>query len=288
MIQAALVLEGGSYRGMFSAGALDILMDAKLWFAYVNGVSAGSLVACSYLSRQPGRSRDINETFCNDPRYVGLRNLVQGSGVFDFDFLFGNICDVLNPMDADTLFSSPQKFEVVATDCLTGRPAYFEKSALGREAFLTACRASSSMPGLADIVWLRHVPYLDGGCSCPIAYQRALDLGYDKIVVVRTRPEGYRKKPDNRPSMDRAFHRLYRRYPALEAALRQMPRRYNAACAELEELERTGRIFVVRPDGPVTVKRLERSPEKLEELYQDGRRIMVDQLDGLMRYLHNA
>jgi predicted patatin/cPLA2 family phospholipase len=175
----------------------------------------------------------------------------------------------------------------VATDCLTGRPAYFSKADLAPAEFLEACRASSSMPGLSDIVWLRGVPYLDGGCSCPVAFQRALELGYDKVVVVLTRPGGFRKKPANKPAVNQAFDRLYGRYPAFCAALRNMPRNYNRLYAELEELERQGRIFVIRPDRPVIVRRLERDPDRLEELYQDGRRVMLERLDGMMEYLHS-
>ena len=36
---AALILQGGSFRCMFTAGALDVLMEHGLWFSYVNGVS---------------------------------------------------------------------------------------------------------------------------------------------------------------------------------------------------------------------------------------------------------
>ena len=119
-----------------------------------------------------------------------------------------------------------------------------------------------------------------------MAYRRALELGYDKVVVVLTRPMGYRKQPQQRAATRRLLDRTYRRYPALCRALRESPRRYNAEYAELERLEREGRIFVLRPDGPVLVGRLERDVAKLEALYQAGRRVILDQLDDMMRYLH--
>lgn len=37
-----LVLEGGGMRGVFTAGALDFLMDKKIYFPYTIGVSAGA------------------------------------------------------------------------------------------------------------------------------------------------------------------------------------------------------------------------------------------------------
>lgn len=287
MQKGALILEGGSLRAMFTSGVLDVLTEGDVLFEYVNGVSAGALSGYDYISLQAGRSRDINETFCGDKRFLGLQNLFRNGGVFNFDFLFGDVCDALNPLDRETFNASRQKFEVIATDCLTGLPAYFEKSGYSPEEFLTACRASSSMPGLSDIVRLRNVPYLDGGCSCNVAYRRAIELGYDRIVVVLTRPYGYRNKPENTQAMNRAFNRLYRRYPAFLEALHEMNRTHNRIYGEIEQLEREGRIFVLRPSRPVTVKRLERDAAKLDQLYQDGRRVMLDQLDDMMLYLHS-
>ena len=286
MQKGALVLEGGSLRGLFTAGVLDILMEGQIWFEYVNGVSAGSLCGYNYIARQPGRSRDINETFCNDRRYLGFDNLLRHGGVFNFDFLFGEAGAKLFPVDHAVFDRSPQLFEAVATDCLTGKSAYFRKQEMTPAEFDLACRASSSMPGLSDIVWLNGVPYLDGGCSCGVAYPRALELGYDKVVVVLTRPYGFRKKPEQSAALLRAFDRGYSRYPALRAALREANRRYNVLYAELEQLEREGRVFVIRPDGPVIGGRLERNVQRLESLYQDGRRVMLDQLDGMMLYLN--
>ena len=45
MENAALVLEGGAIRGIFSAGVLDFLMERKVQFPYVVSVSAGNLSA---------------------------------------------------------------------------------------------------------------------------------------------------------------------------------------------------------------------------------------------------
>ena len=53
----ALVLEGGGFRGMFTAGVLDVLMERGLvGFSSVWGVSAGAMNAVSFKSRQIGRA----------------------------------------------------------------------------------------------------------------------------------------------------------------------------------------------------------------------------------------
>ena len=55
-----LVLEGGGMRGVFTAGALDFLMDKKVYFPYTIGVSAGACNGLSYASRQRGRAKRCN------------------------------------------------------------------------------------------------------------------------------------------------------------------------------------------------------------------------------------
>ena len=191
MIDAALVLEGGALRGMFTAGVLDVLMEDQIEFAYVNGVSAGSLNGINYISKQNGRSRDINLNYVNDPRYLGVRNMVSNGGIFNFRFLFGELSDELVPFNARTFFASKQRFEVVATDCRTGMAEYFEK---GKEPeIMWASAASSSMPVISSMISLNGKRYLDGGISVPIAYRRAMEEGYKKIVLVLTRQAGYEK-----------------------------------------------------------------------------------------------
>lgn len=286
MEKGALVLEGGSLRGMFTAGVLDVLMENGIWIEYVNGVSAGSMCGYNYISRQPGRTRQIDETFCSDRKFMGLRNLLRSGDVFNFDYLFGEISGTLCPADRETFSASPQIFEAVATDCLTGREQYFRKGEMPLETFELACRASSSMPTLSRTVEIDGVPYLDGGCACPIAYHRAMELGYEKVAAVLTRPAGYRKKPQVGRGTTAAERRLYaRKYPRLFEALQEANRRYNAMYTELERMEREGRIFLLRPEGPVLVSRLERSTDKLEVLYQQGRSVCTRRLEELKRYL---
>ena len=55
-------------------------------------------------------------------------------------------------------------------------------------------RASSSMPFVAPVVKHEGRALLDGALLAPIPYQKALDAGYEKLIVVLTRNEGYRKK----------------------------------------------------------------------------------------------
>lgn len=282
MIDAALVLEGGALRGMFTAGVLDVLMEDQIEFAYVNGVSAGSLNGINYISKQNGRSRDINLNYVNDPRYLGVRNMVSNGGIFNFRFLFGELSDELVPFDARTFFASKQRFEVVATDCRTGTAEYFEK---GREPeIMWASAASSSMPVISSMISLNGKRYLDGGISVPIAYRRAMEEGYKKIVLVLTRQAGY-EKPATSKAMKLTYTRYYRKYPKLVERLISVPENYNAMQREIAALEKEGKIFVIRPKKPVEISRFEKDVERLRRLYNEGWAIMRERGEAMMEYL---
>ena len=55
-MKTGLVLEGGAMRGIYTAGVLDVFLEQGIHFDGVNGVSAGALHGCSFVSGQKGRS----------------------------------------------------------------------------------------------------------------------------------------------------------------------------------------------------------------------------------------
>lgn len=128
------------------------------------------------------------------------------------------------------------------------------------------------------------MPYLDGGCACPVAYQRGLDLGYGKLVVILTRPSGYRTPPSPKAE-SRLWRRIYSRYPAFCRRLEQEEKIFNRQYEELERLQREGKAFLLCPTGRAKVGRLERDPQRLEALYLEGRKAMLDNLPALREFL---
>lgn len=282
MTEGALVLEGGSLRGVFTAGVLDVFMEQDIEMSYVNGVSAGSMSGMSYVSKQIGRTIKVDLDYVNDKRFLSFRNMVKKRSIFNFDFLFGELSNTLVPFDYETFYQSKQIFEVVATRCKTGKPEYFEKSKC--KDFIDAVKASSSIPVLSGMITVGGRKYLDGGCSMPVAYQRAIDLGYKKIVLVLTREQGYRKPPVDKWTK-RGYERYFAPLPRFLEALKEVPDRYNRMQEEIDSLEKEGRIYVIRPDHHVTVQRTEQDKRKLEALYQEGRRLALDHMDSLKAYL---
>lgn len=279
---SALILEGGSLRGLFTAGVLDVLMENQIEFPYINGVSAGAMCALNFVSGQIKRTRNVNVNYIKDHKYIGIRNLLLHGGVFNFDYLFHVISSVYDPFDWDKFYSSTMRYEAVATNCITGEAEYFEKGIC--KEMEKAATASSSMPVLAKMVEIDEKKYLDGGIAMPVAYKRAIEEGYRKNIVVLTREHGF-QKPEVSPRMLKIYVKLYGEYPYLLERLIHAPELYNKMQEEMDLLEKEGKIFIIRPEFPVLVKRIEKDKTKLEDLYEEGRRVMVKQFTKMQQYL---
>ncbi len=277
-----IVLEGGAFRGVYTSGVLDALMEADINMECTVGVSAGALNGMNYVSGQIGRSARINLQFRRDPRYVGIHAYRSNRGIIGFNFVLGEY-DKQDPLDLKALGRDHRRLVAVATNCLTGQPEYFEKGRCGD--ILKAIQASASMPYVSRPVTVDGIPCLDGGCSLNIPYRWALEQGFEKIVVVRTRPASFRKKESGRAS--RMARRFYKSSPALAQAIAGSDARYNIECDELEKLREQGRVYVISPSSSTSVSRLEKDMEKLGEFYYLGLSDGQSHLDSLREYLES-
>ncbi|NJK98554.1 MAG: hypothetical protein HC905_29790 [Bacteroidales bacterium] len=96
----ALVLEGGGFRGIFTAGILEVFLENQLFFESVYGVSAGASYGASYLSRQMGRNIAVN-AFIGDKRYCSWNNLIREKSLFSWNFIYEEIPQFIIPFDYD-------------------------------------------------------------------------------------------------------------------------------------------------------------------------------------------
>lgn len=283
MIEAGLILEGGATRGVFTSGALDYLMEQDIYLSHVIGVSAGSCNAADYVSKQIGRTRDCMIHQGKEySYYYGLKDFIKERSVLDMDMIFNKLPNELLPFDFDTYFASDITCEIVTTNCLTGKAEYLTEEK-DRDRLMKLCRASSSMPLVCPIVSLDGVPYLDGGLSDSVPVRRARKLGLKKVVVILTRPKGYRKKPLSK-AVGRLHRRLYSKYPNLVRTCLLRYRMYNSTMEYIEHLEEKGEIFVMRPLVK-PVSRLEKDYDKLQAFYDHGYSQMEHLLPQLQEYL---
>lgn len=279
-----LVLEGGALRGLYTSGVTDCLMEHGINLQTVIGVSAGALNGVGYITRQIGRSARFNLSNRYNRRYFGIEAFLRNRSPFGFDYMFSDKVNV-EALDWKAFNSSSRRFVAVATDIATGKPAYLEKKNVSD--MDNAIRASATMPILSASVYLDGHRYLDGGCSCNIPYQWALDQGYEKVVVVRTRSRGFHKDASGATDSvyDELLSRRYAARPNLLRALRNSDERYNRECDRLERLEEKGRVFCIAPSIPPRVGRMDPDIEKIGDLYMLGHADAEAAIPALRKYL---
>ena len=281
--KATLDLEGGATRGIFTSGALDYLMERDLYFSDVIGVSAGSCNAVDYVSRQPGRTRDcMIPTDKEGKYYYGIRDFVKEKSLMNMDLIFDKYPKELLPFDFETYFNSEINCQIVTTNCLTGKAEYMTEDS-DNDRLMKLCRASSSMPLLTPIVNIDNVPYLDGGLADSVPIRRAQQMENEKIVVILTKNQGYRKSVLS-PTMQRVYKRAYKSYPNLIRTIFRRSFEYNKTMNYLDQLEKRGEIFILRPQVK-PVSRLERNKETLHAFYEHGYKYTERKFDDLMEYL---
>ena len=280
-MKRGLILEGGAMRGLFTAGVIDVMMEHGLTYDGAVGVSAGAVFGCNYKSHQPGRVLRYNLAYCKDPRYCSIRSLIKTGDLFGAQFCYRDIPNRLDPFDIAAYQKDPMDFWVVATDVTTGQPVY-HNCLTGDETDLDWFRASASMPLASRIVEIDGQRLLDGGIadSIPLAFA---EERYQKNVVVLTQPLGFVKEKNKAlPLMRRAF----KQYPKVVEVMARRHEQYNEATAAIREKERRGELFVLRPEAPLEVGRVEHDPEKLQKAYDHGRAVAEKRLEALKEFLN--
>ena len=260
-----LVLEGGGMRGVFTSGVLDAFMKHEVYFPYVVAVSAGACNGLSYMSHQPRRARWSNIDMLQKYDYISLKSLIVNGSIFDPELIYERFPNEFFPFDYDAYEKNPATFEVVTTNCRTGRAMYLTERHDHRR-LTQLIRATSSLPFVAHITQVDGIPMLDGGIVDSIPILRSIDTGHQENVVVMTRNRGYRSsEPDIKiPKF------LYGEYPRLRVALSRRTAAYNEQLDLVERMEDWGEIVVIRPQKPLDVGRITEDVAKLERLYEEG------------------
>jgi len=267
MNKTALILEGGGMRALYTCGVLDFFMSKNLEIPYVIGVSAGASNGSSYISGQYQRNKHVNIDYIKDSRFLSIKNLFKEKSLFGQDFLFNQLPNKLAPFDYNSFFESKMNFIITATDCISGKPVYFDKKSLNNSALMEALKASTSIPFVSPMISFRGMQLLDGGISDSIPVQKSIDDGNKKHIIVLTRNKGYRKKPSGFKFFTSFF---YKNYPELAKLLTERSNMYNKTLDLIDKLENKGKIFIIQPENKIEVGRMEKNPKKLETLYNQG------------------
>ncbi|WP_238917689.1 patatin family protein [Clostridium sp. YIM B02555] len=276
-----LVLEGGAFRGLFTAGVLDALLDIRAELKYVVGVSAGATNAYSYVSKQRGRNLEIMERFMDNKRYISYGNLIRCKSLMDLDFVFDEIPNKHCVFDYKTFYEFNGRMLAGAFNIQTGKVEYFDKELLDKRNSIL--RASIAIPLVFPFEKINGNYYADGGLSDPIPIKKSIEDGNDKNIIVLTRNEGYRK---TQSKTNKLTYRIYKnKYPKLANVLRDRHIKYNEQLDFCKKLEENGDAMIIRPTVDMNIDRFERDKNKLKAIYQNGYDLIVNNKEKILKYI---
>lgn len=280
-MKIGLVMEGGAMRGMFTAGVTDVMMENGIQPDGAIGVSAGAVFGCNYKSKQIGRVIRYNTRFCKDPRYCSFRSLIKTGDLYGAEFCYKTMPDELDIFDRDTYRNNPMEFFVTCSDVVTGKPVY-HRCDTGDSDDLEWMRASASLPLVSRIVEVDGYKLLDGGICDSVPLKAFEDMGYERNIVILTQPKGYIK---HKNKMLPLIKMSLRKYPEFIKAAAIRHEIYNATTEYIEKRENEGNTLVIRPNAGLDIGSVERSAEKLREVYILGREAAEKRLPELLEFV---
>ena len=278
-MKIGLVLEGGAMRGLFTAGVLDIFLDNNVEVTDVVGVSAGTLFGVNYVSKQRGRALRYNLKYINDKRYMNVKSWLKTGNLINKDFTYYKLPFQLDVFDNKTFKESPINFFATVTNIETGEAEFIKIEDAYKQ--METLRATSALPFISEIIEVGDKKYLDGGISNSIPVDFFEKQDFDKVIVILTRPITYRKEK----TTGIQYKMFYKKYPKLVEKLENRYKEYNDTVDKIVELEKEGKLFVIRPSENITIKRLEKDIEKLQKVYDLGLKDGNNIIEDLKQYL---
>lgn len=281
-MKVGLVLEGGAMRGIYTAGVIDTLMKENILVDGIIGVSAGALFGMNYKSKQIGRVKRYNENYIKDKNYFGINSYLKTGNVMNEEFCFHKLINELDPVDFDEFKNNKVEFYVVVTNIENGNAEYIKINDLRNKDELEYLRASGSMPFFSKIVNINNKKYLDGAIGDSIPLKKMKELGFDKLIVVLTRPKGYKKKK----KLFKFGKFYYKDYPLFVKKINERYKNYNNEINYIEKEYKNNNIVVIRPSKLIKIKRIEKNIDKINEMYELGVNDTLSMLDEIKVYLN--
>lgn len=265
MAKVGLVVEGGGTKIAYTAGALKFFLEKKIYFPYSVGVSSGSEVLLSYVSRQIHRLEVTAIDSASQKGAVGLVPLFKEGGLFGLEAT-NNYIEKHAPLDFMAFFGSKTAMDTGVYNLKTNQIEYFDKAYVDES--MTLIKASCALLLLAKPYAFNGGRYFDAGLVDMISIEQAIRQGCDKFVVISTKEKDYRRKPA--PRWQLWLARLFYRDPVIVDNLKNRHVRYQEQWDRIGQLEEEGRAIVLRPGVDMGVTRYTTDPAKLRPWFQLG------------------
>lgn len=277
----SLILEGGTFRPIFSSGIMDAFVDAGIEIPYVIGVSAGITDGFSYVSKQTKRNYNILMNFRHDKRYISVKNYLSDKSLFGLKFAYETVANEIYPFDFDTFLKSPTIIKVGVTNAKTGKSEYLDGKKLDKQC--TMLKATCAIPFVFPVIHLNGKEYYDGGICDPIPILKAIEDGNKKHIIILTRDKDYQKTLSKANVL--ASRALKKKYPLLVEPLLKRHITYNETIQYCEKLEKEGQAMILRPTKEINIESFEKDLDKIDKLYHYGYDLAMKRMDEIKEFI---
>ena len=263
-----LVLEGGAMRNIFTAGVLDALHDLlQDRFHSIVAVSGGVSCGLSLMCNQKGRVQNLLLNHLANRQFVDFRKVWDGNHILDIRDIFTEIHKEISPIDLNAFEKSKTELQVTFTCAETGKTEFHIPT---KDDLIDTLITGCNFPYLTKRpAKFKGKSYVDGGVSDPLPLSHAVSLGATKVVLVSTRPHGFRKSKS--PLMNRILGKIFAEFAPLKELLLHDHEVYNTAKMYSENFQHTNcELMVIEPPGDFPVERLTTDRDKLYQGYSMG------------------
>ena len=262
-------------RGVFAVGALDAFMARGFHpFHLAIGVSAGACNLASHLAGQDGRNRRAYFELMTTRRFIDPLRALRGRSIVDLDWLWDTLAE-REPLDVARVVAHPTEFVVVGTSSATGDAVYVRPDA---QNMFDVLKASCALPVLyRGTITLSGQDVFDGGVADPIPVEEAYRRGARRILVIRSRPATYVKKPRLENHLVSA---VLRHRPKLVEAVHASPSRYRRAVDFIHSPPKGCTVIQLAPPDMLATTRTSRDTSKLRVDYDLGRKEATRVMDA--------
>lgn len=280
VMKSGIVLEGGSFRGLFTAGALDCLIENDIMFDYGIGVSAGAGNLLNLITRQNLRMKNLVQATGKDS-YIGFNQIFKCGSFLNLNRMVYEFPYKQFPLDFEAYDNSKMESEFVVTDASNGKARYIG-NIKSHGNLLKTIKASCSLPFICKTVKLGKNYYVDGSLADSIPVKRAIDKGCDKILVILTRRDD--EKPTDYSRKSGYLKLCEKRYPGLLDTIMKRAKVYDKQREYLSELEKEKKVYIIRPTEN-SISRFELDRDKQDAFYQHGYDRMKANLEDFKNFL---
>lgn len=280
--KVSLVLEGGGFRGAYTAGCLSWLIDEGIKFDYAYGISTGAVHLCSFLIEEKHYLYDLSTNYIADKQLVGWRSLLREKRYVGYDYLFSHILPEVFHYDIDRVLKTTCQAKIGVYNLDKGETEYVKVQDIDHD--MQLLKGACTLPIIGRIVNYKNHHLLDGGITKMIPIEESVKDGCDIHIVITTKPADFVRKPA--PFLIKTLMKLnYRKYPSVakDYAVRHL--NYQKQIDLVKSLQAENKALLLYPSRNIPVKRLTGDKENLLKLYALGRQDMEIRKEEIFKLL---